>query len=308
MVLDTYNVADGVAIEQFMYGNIASVNKVVVPATPPFISLVIASGGIPFTGPVEPTSPLTWIFANPSAGNTNITIIQSNSSFPNNVKINTNLLPGTLSIISMNSYCIVTRDIANNSIYIASPPHPTNSSNLTASNTSAPFAVQDITALLANITLTNTTKWGLSDKCDRFSVNNMVFFRAPNQSNFQPIANNMSTFNASAISRNIDAAIVGSSIWLLNANGSSFVSAFNINRTLLPNNNIYRKDNRIIVAATNVTAAQAFAFVIEDNGMFTNCLDYFFPFYQSAPKIQVSSQLSKVLAMGPFIAPNQTRV
>ena len=71
----------------------------------------------------------------------------------------------------------------------------------------------------------------------------------------------MSLFNASALSRNLDAAIVGNSIWLLN--GTSFVFAFNSTKPFLPNNNIHRKDARIVVTATNATAAQSFAFYVE---------------------------------------------
>lgn len=52
IVLDTFSVTDGLAIKQFVYGNIASVNKVIQPTTPPYISLIIASGAVPFTGPV----------------------------------------------------------------------------------------------------------------------------------------------------------------------------------------------------------------------------------------------------------------
>lgn len=306
VVLDTYNVAEGVAIEQFLYGNIATVNKVVPPTIPAFISFVIASGGVAQT-PAEPTSPLSWVYVNPSGSNTNITVVQTNSSFPNNVRINTNSLPGSLNVISMNSYCIITRDITNNSLSIASfPPAPANASHTASANSSAPFVIQDINPLMANITLTNTTKWGLSDRCERFSVDNKVFFRAPNQSNYQPITNNMSAFNPTAFSRNLDAALAGNSIWLLSANGNSFTRAFESNKTFLPNSKIYRKEARIVVAGYNGTAAQVVAYYFENTGMFTNCLDYFFPFYQSAPKIQISSQLSKVLVMGPFIAPNQT--
>ena len=36
-------------------------------------------------------------------------------------------------------------------------------------------------------------------------------------------------------------------------------------------------------------------------------LNFFFPQYQSTPKIQVSSGLTKVMIMGPFIPPNQTQ-
>lgn len=200
----------------------------------------------------------------------------------------------------MNPNCIITKNTVNNNYAIATPPAPP----VNSSNSSAPFVVQDITSLLAGITITATTKWGLSDRCDRFSVDNMVFFRAPNQAAYQA----MPSFSPSALNRNLDAAVVGNSIWLLSSSGSSFVQAFNSTTPFLLNPIIYKNDVRVVVTSTNSTAAQAKAFFIESTGVFTNCLDYTFAAFQSAPTIQVSSKLSKILAMGPFIPPNLTQV
>ena len=118
----------------------------------------------------------------------------------------------------------------------------------------------------------------------------------------------MPSFNPSALSRNLDAAVVGNTIWLLSSSGSSFIQAFNSTTAFLLNPSIYRNDVKVVVTSTNSTAAQAKAFYIESTGAFTNCLDYTFAAFQATPSIQVSSMLSKILAMGPFIPPTLTQV
>jgi hypothetical protein len=83
--------------------------------------------------------------------------------------------------------------------------------------------------------------------------------------------------------------------------------AFDSPWPILPRSSIAVWDNRVVVTATNGTAAQALAFLIKPSGNFTNCLNFFFPMYQAPPKIMVSPQLTKVLVMGPFIPPNATQ-
>jgi hypothetical protein len=63
-----------------------------------------------------------------------------------------------------------------------------------------------------------------------------------------------------------------------------------------------------VITATNSTSAQVLAFSFDSAGVFTPCLNFFFRQYQGPPKIQVSSGLTKVMIMGPFIPPNLTQI
>ena len=49
VVLNTYNVTEGLAIQQIPYGNLASVFKIVPPTTPPYISFAVPTGEVPLT-------------------------------------------------------------------------------------------------------------------------------------------------------------------------------------------------------------------------------------------------------------------
>ena len=49
------------------------------------------------------------------------------------------------------------------------------------------------------------------------------------------------------------------------------------------------------------------AFSVDSSLVSIKCLDYSFASFQTEPKIQVSSKMSKVLVSGSFIAPNQTQ-
>lgn len=174
MVLNSFNTTTGIGIQQITYGNLASVTKVVIPATSPYISFVIPTGATSLTLPTNATTPFYWLYVNPSSTNTNITIIQNNASFSNNIKINRNILPGSLSVLTMNSNCFITQS-KTNTFTLATFPTVT---NISAYNSSASLILTDITSLLANANISSATKWGLSSKCKRFSVNNLLFVKS----------------------------------------------------------------------------------------------------------------------------------
>jgi hypothetical protein len=131
----------------------------------------------------------------------------------------------------------------------------------------------------------------------------------------------------SSLNQNISFAVIGNDIWSLSPVNNSFVLALNnsallsqtngTNTTnvtsgplpppLLPMNKIYSANNLIVITATNNTAAQVYAYSVGMNGMIRPLLNFYFPAYQSTPKILVSSNLTKVLVMGPFLPPNKTQ-
>jgi hypothetical protein len=162
--------------------------------------------------------------------------------------------------------------------------------------------------LLANLSITNTSRWTISDRCDRFAVDGKIFFRPPGQPRYSPIPNNASTFMPSALDSQLTAIVANNSIWLLNPNTSTFFRAFDNPQPILNERTIKVINNRhVVVTAVNGTSAQVIAFNIEPTGNFTNCLNFFFPMYQAAPKILLSPRLTKVLIMGPFLPPNASQ-
>jgi hypothetical protein len=305
-VLDAYNVTGGLEVDQFLYGSLASINKVVPPTTPPYITFQIPA----HTSQFIPMDSLTWVYLNSNSSNTDYTIFTADAKSPNNLKAVNSSAMGSVQVLAMSNNCFLFIDTTNNTVKVATAP-PANgtnsSSSANSSNSSSPFVYEDVTPLIANLSVTNHSRWTVSQRCDRFGVDGKVFFRTQNSSHFMPVPNNVTVFSPSAMDRDLSAAIVNSSIWLLNPNTSTYWKAFDSPIPFLPNNSINVFNNQVVVTATNSTSAQVQAFFIEDNGNFTNCLNYNFPMYQSFPKIQLSEQFTKVLIMGAFIPPNQTQ-
>lgn len=291
IVINSFNTSDGLGIQQIPYGNLASVVKIVPPTTPPYISFAIPTGATSITIPTNATTPLYWLYVNnPNSTTTNITIVQNNASFPNNIKINKNVLSGSLEVMTMNSNCYITKSKTNIFTLVTFATV----TNISAYNSSDSLSSINITSLLANISINNATKWGLSSKCKRFSVNTMVFAKS-NDTTFLPVTG----MSASALSPNLDAAIVGTSIWLLNSKESKFSQVPNLTVSLL-NHKIFRQDSRVMITHSNNTAARIKAYFLESTGTLTSCFDYTFSTFDEKPKIHVSSKMSKVLITGSY--------
>jgi hypothetical protein len=309
VVLDAFVVPGGLEVDQFVFGSLASVNKVVPPTTPPYISFPLPPQAVLFA----PEDTLAWVFlsSDPSPA-TNFTVITADPTAPNNTRIVNASAPGNITILAMSQNCLIFIDTLSQNVTVAAAANGTNGAvpngtglNGTAQN--GPYAFENVTPLLSNFTINSSSKWTISQNCDRFAVDNQVFFRTPGQPHFNPIRNNISDFAPSSLDRELTAAVVNNSVWLLNTNTSSFMRAFDSPWPILPRSSIFVRDNRVVVTAVNGTAAQALAFFIESSGNFTKCLNFFFPMYQAPPRIMVSPQLTKVLVMGPFTPPNASQ-
>jgi hypothetical protein len=170
--------------------------------------------------------------------------------------------------------------------------------------------LEDLGFLMNGSPLINITSyWQLSDNCDRFAVNNNVYYRGPNTTHYSLISNNSnnSTFAPIALDRSITTAIVGTTVWVLNPATNSFYPIYDNVQPFLSTVTVSTFNNRIVISSTNTTAAQVLAFALDPTtNLLTNVLNFNFAGYQSLPKIQISSQLTKVLIIGPFLPPNKT--
>ena len=146
VVLNTFNVSAGLAIQQYLYGSIATVNKVIPPATPSFIYFS-ASSVTKFT-PTQnlPTDPLIWAFVTNTSNTTTINVIQANSSFTNNIQSTNITLDGLLSIIIMNTNCFIVKNANYSNIKIVS----FTAGNSSSSSSSRSYRVDSISSLLAS--------------------------------------------------------------------------------------------------------------------------------------------------------------
>ena len=146
VVLNTFNVSAGLAIQQYLYGSIATVNKVIPPAIPSFIYFS-ASSVTKFT-PTQnlPTDPLIWAFVTNTSNTTTINVIQANSSFTNNIQSTNITLDGLLSVIIMNTNCFIVKNANYSNIKIVS----FTAGNSSSSSSSRSYRVDSISSLLAS--------------------------------------------------------------------------------------------------------------------------------------------------------------
>jgi hypothetical protein len=311
VVLDAFAVPGGLEVDQFIFGSLGSVNKVVPPTTPPLFSFPIP----PQAALYAPEDTLAWVFlSSDSTPGTNFTVITVDPMAPNNTLIVNGSAPGKITILAMSRNCLIFVDTLTQNVTVAAAANGINGAvaNGTGLNGTSPqngpYAFENVTQLLASFTINSSSKWIISERCDRFAVDNHVFFRVQGQPRFSPIRNNISDFTPSSLDRELTAAVVNNSVWLLNTNTSSFMRVFDSPWPILPRGSIVVRDNRIVLMGVNNTAAQVLAFFIESSGSFTNCLNFYFPLYQGPSKIIVSPQLTKVLVVGPFTPPNATQL
>ena len=101
----------------------------------------------------------------------------------------------------------------------------------------------------------------------------------------------------------MNAAILnGNEIWVINP--TTLAPSFVYNHTanpLLPNHNLYRSGNRILITGSNATVAQFFAYSVDNTTTpwtFDSIINYTCPNFTASPNIQVSDDLTKVLVFG----------
>ena len=181
VVLDAFVVPNGLEIDEFVYGNLVSITRIIPATTPPYITFTVPSNSIAFV----PKNALNWAYQITTANVTNLTIIKGNPNSTNNYQVTNSSFNGNQSILAMNDKCLILKETASNNISIATLPPASNSTN-TSNN---PFVLQDVTQAIinANITLTPNSTWAISDLCDRFAVDNKVFSKSSNQTANQSI-------------------------------------------------------------------------------------------------------------------------
>jgi hypothetical protein len=194
VVLDGYRVPGGLEINQFTFGSLASVNKVVPPTIPPFLTFPVSPQTVLFA----PEDAFSWVLLNTDPTPvTNFTIISADPTAPNNIRMVNASVPGNISILAMSQNCMIFVDTISQNVTVAAAGPPTNGTNGTAPNggpngtlpngsapngsapQNGPFVFENITPLLANFSINGSSRWSISDKCDRFAVDNRLFFRPP---------------------------------------------------------------------------------------------------------------------------------
>jgi hypothetical protein len=80
VVLNAFALPNGLEIDEFIYGNLVSISRIIPAVTPPYITFTIPANSIPFV----PKDSLSWVYQSAVANVTNLTIIKGNPNFTNN--------------------------------------------------------------------------------------------------------------------------------------------------------------------------------------------------------------------------------
>lgn len=97
VVLDSFRVPQGLRVDQYEYGSLASINKIVPPAAPSFIQFTIP----PHTSIFKNKGSLDWIFLNSDMNRTDILALRPSKGAPNNLKANQFTVPGNQQFLAM---------------------------------------------------------------------------------------------------------------------------------------------------------------------------------------------------------------
>ncbi len=172
----------------------------------------------------------------------------------------------------------------------------------------------EVTSLLSSVTITGTTKYGISLGCDRFSVDNRIFSIVPSNSTnttalqtFTPVSNDLATFTWTSSDDNITTVIVGSSVWRFKPDNNSFIKILDSPVPLFSDAKIHSSPGRFVIAGVNSSAAQVFAFD-DRNGTLPCVFNWTFQRYNNTPKISVSVNSSKIMIIGPSTRPNSSQI
>lgn len=150
VVLNAFAVPGGLEIAQFVYGSLASVNKVVPPANPPYISFPVP----PHTALFAPRDALAWAFLNADPTPlTNFTVRAADPAAPNNLRVLNGAIVGDAKVLAMSANCLLLIDSISRNVTLAAMP-PSNGTNGSVPSNSS-FTFENVTPLLANLSVGN---------------------------------------------------------------------------------------------------------------------------------------------------------
>jgi hypothetical protein len=146
----------------------------------------------------------------------------------------------------------------------------------------------DITSSVSNFTITATSKWSISQFCDRFSLDkNILSLTSTSPVAFSPITNSVQSFSWSSIDRNLTTVLFGTEVWTYNVQQNNFLKKFDTSTTILSSSKLITLPGIIAISATSNNSAQVLAYSLSSAGTATNCLNYANSF-TNTPNIQFS--------------------
>lgn len=103
VVLNIYTDSTGFSVDEVVYGNLVSINRIVPLVSPPFISFTIPTN----TDFLIPNNALAWLYLNTVANSTNLIILRGNPNFTNNLETINSNLEGNQSILGISEKCLI---------------------------------------------------------------------------------------------------------------------------------------------------------------------------------------------------------
>ena len=147
-------------------------------------------------------------------------------------------------------------------------------------------------------------KWVLSELGDRLRIGKHLFFKNPN--NIFVAMTVQNNFVMAASNKNLTYAIgTDGNLWRFVASQSGFVQAVTSSRPLPTDAEVKVYDNKIVVNASNATAAQLFVFVAVNRAV-EPFFNFTFLNYTKKPRIIISEKLTKVVILGKALKRNST--
>jgi hypothetical protein len=153
-----------------------------------------------------------------------------------------------------------------------------------------------LSSTLTGINANSANVWRTSDHCERFSVDNYLFGKKAGGS-WQQLSN-PSSLPWAAIDDNLTYAVANNgSLYRLDLATNTFFLFFMPTRPFSVNSVVYVWEDRVIVAYTNSTGADVYAF-LDSTGTAKSLFNYSSNSFSFTPRIYVSPNLTKIVVVG----------
>lgn len=176
-IVTAIDTGNGIEFSSFNYGNLASVNRVLPPTIPAYISFYIPAN----TALSRPVKGLGWIYKTISGNTTNSTYFRFSPNATGNVVSATEpVVAGSWSVVdgTANERCHIEKE-ATSPQYRMILREP-----VSATNSSLRITPISLTTLLAGATINASTRWFISPNCQRLAVATRMFMMNANRNAF----------------------------------------------------------------------------------------------------------------------------
>ena len=241
------------AINEYDYGSLQTVKRARVEAPPSEVDVSLPS----FSEAFQSYSEFLWIYLDVSSNSTLLTFRFYDPDVVGKVKDAPHSKTGSWSIITYSSASMLIQEVGTSNFQLA------------RYNASADtWSEEDLSAIMAGITIDTNTNELMSQDGNRIRLNNDLIFFNSGTSQWEFMGGSSGAFPFTALNDNLDTALIGDKIYKYDG-ASTFTEYGTLSVTLLAEVLLYASGNMVIVASRSSTDVKVAAFNDNGDGTYT---------------------------------------